>query len=73
MNAEPIIERTRALLLREPSVHGVELVGSRRRGTATKLSDIDLLVHTVDFDQLAAALPRVVERAASTIRSTRSS
>jgi hypothetical protein len=46
-------------LLRGPSVHGVELVGSRRRGTATEQSDIDPPVHTVDFDQLAAALPRV--------------
>lgn len=58
---EQIIERTRSLLLGQPSVQSVELVGSRLHGTATELSDIDLLVDTDDFESLAAALPHLLE------------
>jgi predicted nucleotidyltransferase len=58
---EQIIERTRSLLLGQPSVQSVELVGSRLHGTATELSDIDLLVDTDDFELLAAALPRLLD------------
>ena len=47
-------------MLHESSVLDIQLVGSRRNGTNTELSDIDLLVVTDDFEPLAAALPRVL-------------
>jgi predicted nucleotidyltransferase len=56
-----VIEQARALLLAEPSVREVELVGSRAQGRTTDLSDVDLLVETDDFPALAARLPKVVE------------
>ena len=53
--------RVRAALAASPHVRSVELVGSRRRGDETRLSDWDFLVDTDDFDALAPELPRLVE------------
>jgi hypothetical protein len=45
-----------------PSVIGVELAGSRSRGTHDELSDWDIAVRTSDFDSIARDLPTLVER-----------
>jgi hypothetical protein len=44
-----------------PAVRGVELAGSRSRGTHQALSDWDLAVQTADFDAVARDLPALVE------------
>jgi hypothetical protein len=46
---------------RHPAVSDIDLVGSRARGDATLLSDWDFKVETDDFENLAAALPRLTE------------
>jgi hypothetical protein len=48
------------LVGKHPSVHRVELAGSRAAGTATRLSDWDFAVETDDFAGLADALPALV-------------
>jgi Nucleotidyltransferase domain len=50
----------RTVVLRHPHVRRVELVGSRARGSATRLSDWDFVVGTDDFDAVAGALPEMV-------------
>ena len=47
-------------LVRHPHVRGVELVGSRATGSASRLSDWDFVVATDDFDAVARALPEMV-------------
>jgi hypothetical protein len=46
--------------LRHPSIHAVELVGSRATGKPTPLSDWDFVVVTERFDEVARALPALV-------------
>ena len=53
-------ERVREAVTRHPSVTSVELVGSRGRGDATRLSDWDFAVKTDDFASLREALPSLV-------------
>lgn len=50
-----------ALVAAHPAVISVEFAGSRSKGTHDVLSDWDFAVETSDFDQLAAALPDLVE------------
>lgn len=57
---EDITASVRTVLLRHPRVRGVELVGSRAAGSATRLSDWDFVVVTDDFDAVAEALPAMV-------------
>lgn len=54
--AEDVAEMMRA----HPAVRGVELVGSRARGTAVRSSDWDFAVAVDDFGEVAAALPGLV-------------
>ena len=49
-----------AALVRHPHVRGVELVGSRATGSASRLSDWDFVVSTDEFDAVARALPEMV-------------
>ncbi len=49
-----------AALVGHPHVRGVELVGSRATGSASRLSDWDFVVVTDDFDAVARALPEMV-------------
>jgi Nucleotidyltransferase domain len=42
------------------AVRGVRLVGSRATGRAHEISDWDFLVHTDEFETVAAELPRLV-------------
>lgn len=44
----------------QPAVAGVELVGSRARGTATTLSDWDFLIEPTDAERLAQDVPACV-------------
>jgi hypothetical protein len=48
------------LLAGHPAVTGVELAGSRSRGTHEELSDWDFAVETSDFDAVAHDLPTLV-------------
>jgi hypothetical protein len=48
------------LLAGHPAVTGVELAGSRSRGTHEELSDWDFAVETSDFDAVARDLPTLV-------------
>jgi predicted nucleotidyltransferase len=48
------------LLAWHPAVTGVELAGSRSRGTHEELSDWDFAVETSDFDAVAHDLPTLV-------------
>jgi hypothetical protein len=48
------------LVAGHPAVQGVELAGSRSRGTHQELSDWDFAVQTSDFDALARDLPALV-------------
>jgi hypothetical protein len=57
-----VVDRVRAVLLLDPNVTGVELVGSRSIGTETALSDWDIQIAAVDFDELMAALPALTEK-----------
>jgi hypothetical protein len=52
-----VVERVWRVLQAHPAVRDVTLVGSRARGSATRLSDWDFRVDTDDFEQLASALP----------------
>ena len=56
-----VIARASRVVGSHPSVRSVRLVGSRADGTATELSDIDLLVETDDFDALSRDLPHLLE------------
>jgi hypothetical protein len=56
-----LVARVRAAVGRHPAVREVELVGSRARGDPTGLSDWDFLLHTGDVDEVARALPSLVE------------
>jgi predicted nucleotidyltransferase len=47
-------------LEKHAAVRGVRLVGSRASGRAHEVSDWDFLVHTDDFEAVAADLPRLV-------------
>jgi predicted nucleotidyltransferase len=47
-------------LKHNPAVRKVELVGSRKMGTATQWSDWDFAVETTDFEIVSAALPGLV-------------
>jgi hypothetical protein len=49
-----------ALVAKHPGVLGVELAGSRARGTHEELSDWDFAVKTSDFAALARDLPSLV-------------
>lgn len=49
------------LLRRSRLVTGVELRGSRARGTAGRFSDWDFVVRTEDFTALAGQLPMIVD------------
>jgi hypothetical protein len=49
-----------ALVAAHPAVDGVELAGSRSRGTHEELSDWDFAVTTSDFDAVAADMPGLV-------------
>ena len=49
-----------ALVAAHPAVNGVELAGSRSRGTHEELSDWDFAVTTSDFDAVAADMPELV-------------
>ena len=60
MGEEDLERRVRDALTRRPHVRGVELVGSRARGTASPLSDWDFVIETDDFDEVARDLPRAV-------------
>jgi len=50
-----------AVLTPHPAIQGVELAGSRARGEAVELSDWDLAVEYGSFDDVAGALPDLVE------------
>jgi predicted nucleotidyltransferase len=50
----------RALVAAHPVVDGVELAGSRSRGTHEELSDWDFAVTTSDFAAVAADMPALV-------------
>ena len=49
-----------ALVAAHPAVEGIELAGSRSRGTHEELSDWDFAVTTSDFDAVAADMPTLV-------------
>ena len=49
-----------ALVAEHPAVTGIELAGSRARGTHEELSDWDLAVTTADFAAVARDLPELV-------------
>lgn len=55
-----IESKIRARFAAHPAVTGVELVGSRARGTAGPLSDWDFAVSTTDFAAVRAGVPRAV-------------
>ena len=59
-SAQSIGEVVPAILMRHHAVTGVELRGSRARGTAGRFSDWDFVVWTDDFDALAPELPELV-------------
>jgi pimeloyl-ACP methyl ester carboxylesterase len=61
LRAVDFVTRVPELLGKHPSVRRVELAGSRAAGTETPLSDWDFAVETSDFEELAGALPRLVE------------
>ena len=50
-----------SVVQRHPSVIGVELAGSRARGTYDEVSDWDFAICTSDFDSIARDLPALVE------------
>jgi predicted nucleotidyltransferase len=56
-----IAQRTRELLLQHPSVRAATLAGSRKRGSTTALSDLDIEVEVGDFVAFKRDLPQVVE------------
>lgn len=58
---ENLVDVAVAVVAGHPSVTGVELAGSRSRGTHEELSDWDFAVRTSDFDAVARALPTLVE------------
>jgi predicted nucleotidyltransferase len=49
------------LLVRHPSVRAARLAGSRRKGTATALSDVDIEVEVGDFSKFERDLPELVK------------
>lgn len=55
-----VAERVPRLLGTHSAIKAVTLVGSRARGTATRLSDWDFLVDTDDFEHVASDLPGLV-------------
>ncbi|WP_235834097.1 nucleotidyltransferase domain-containing protein [Actinomadura logoneensis] len=55
-----IAEEVAGVLRAHPAVQGVELVGSRARGTASRSSDWDYAVSVDDFGEVAADLPGLV-------------
>jgi predicted nucleotidyltransferase len=50
----------RAVVLADPRVQAVELIGSRAAGTATELSDWDFVIVSTDPGGIAAHLPSLV-------------
>jgi hypothetical protein len=57
-----LVERVRAVLLSDPNVTSVDLVGSRSLGTETALSDWDIQIAAIDVDGLMATLPSLTEQ-----------
>jgi predicted nucleotidyltransferase len=57
----PFVDAAIAGVREHPAVQGVELAGSRSRGTHDELSDRDLAVRTSDFAAVACDLPGLVE------------
>jgi hypothetical protein len=57
-----VVDRVRAVLLLDPNVTSVELVGSRSIGIETALSDWDIQIAAIDVDELMAALPSLTEQ-----------
>jgi predicted nucleotidyltransferase len=57
---EDLMGLARALVAAHPVVDGVELAGSRSRGTHEELSDWDFAVTTSDFAAVAADMPALV-------------
>ena len=55
-----IVETAIGLVAEHPAVRGVELAGSRSRGTHAELSDWDLAIDTADFAAVARDLPALV-------------
>ena len=57
-----VVDRVRAVLVLDPNVTSVELVGSRSIGIETALSDWDIQIAAIDVDELIAALPSLTEQ-----------
>jgi hypothetical protein len=57
---DDLVARASRLVAAHPAVRGVELAGSRSRGTHTELSDWDFAVDTPDFDAVARDMPALV-------------
>jgi hypothetical protein len=57
---DELVGRARRLVAAHPSVKGVELAGSRSRGTHDELSDWDFAVDTSDFSGVAHDMPALV-------------
>lgn len=62
MTTMDLAQEVISALRRHRAVRDVQLVGSRRRGDATQLSDWDFKVEVDDFHGLARDLPEVVSR-----------
>ena len=56
-----LAETVVAAVSSHPAVESIELVGSRAEGWATKWSDWDFAVRARDFDEVAQALPGLLE------------
>jgi hypothetical protein len=57
-----VVDQVRAVLLLDPNVTSVELVGSRSIGIETALSGWDIQIAAIDVDALMANLPSLTEQ-----------
>jgi predicted nucleotidyltransferase len=55
-----LVAAAKAVVAGHPAVTGIELAGSRSRGTHHELSDWDLAIETTDFAAVARDLPALV-------------
>jgi hypothetical protein len=60
LRAVDFVTRVPELLRRHPSIHRVELTGSRAAGEPARLSDWDFVVETSDLESVTSALPELV-------------